>query len=64
MTQAELERELAHTTGESLATIRSRGFQLVEAPEVAPLTIDWDALQQVEPARRMQRPPRRQRVAA
>ena len=46
MTQAEFERELARQTGESLATIRRRGFQLIEAPEPAPLVVDWDSLQQ------------------
>jgi hypothetical protein len=44
MTQAELERELSHATGESLATIRHRGFQLVESPTPEPLTVDWDEL--------------------
>lgn len=64
MTQAELERELAAATGESRTTIRSRGFQLVEPPELEPLTVDWDALQQVEPVRRANRPRRRLAAAA
>ncbi len=44
MTQREFERELAHATGESIATIRRRGFSLVELPDREPLTVDWDAL--------------------
>ena len=32
MTQAEMERELAAVTGESLSEIRRRGFSLLEAP--------------------------------
>lgn len=64
MTHAQMERELSRATGESRATIRSRGFQLVEPPELEPLTVDWDALQQFEPVRRAQRPPRRLKAAA
>ena len=44
MTQAEMERELAEVTGESLGTIRRRGFQLVEPPVVYPRIVDWDEL--------------------
>src|ERR1700738_1682290 len=44
MTHAQMERELSRTTGESLSTIRRRGFQLIEPPAVSPLTVDWDAL--------------------
>jgi hypothetical protein len=50
MTQAEMERELANATGESLSVIRSRGFSLI-SPETEPLTIDWDEVQQVERSR-------------
>lgn len=64
MTQTQLERELSRATGESRATIRSRGFQLLEPPELEPLTVDWDELQQFEPARRIQRLPRRLKAAA
>jgi hypothetical protein len=46
MTQTELEKELAQQTGESLATIRCRGFQLIEAPAPEPQVVDWDALDQ------------------
>ena len=42
MTQRELDRELAHVTGESVDTIRNLGFSLVETPEPEPLTVDWD----------------------
>jgi hypothetical protein len=48
MTQRELERELANMTGESIDTIRSMGFSLVEPPELEPLTVDWDEVQQIE----------------
>ncbi len=51
MTQRELERELARATGESLATIRHRGFSLVEPPDDGPQTVDWDAVYPVEPSR-------------
>ena len=44
MTQAEMERELAAATGESLATIRRHGFQLVEPPVDFPHVVDWDTL--------------------
>ncbi len=64
MTQAELERELAAATGETVSLIRSRGFQLVEPPELEPLVIDWDAVYPIERARRVQLPPRRLKIAA
>ena len=44
MTQAELERELSELTGESLATIRHRGFSLVDFHDRGPQIVDWDAL--------------------
>jgi hypothetical protein len=44
MTHAEMERELSRSTGESLATIRRRGFQLVEPPVARPRLVDWDEL--------------------
>ena len=44
MTQAEMERELAEMTGESVGTIRRHGFQLVEPPMVYPRIVDWDTL--------------------
>ena len=55
MTQQEMERELAHVTGESLATIRNRGFSLVEPPNEGPHTMDWDAVYPVEPSRTRRR---------
>jgi hypothetical protein len=45
MTQAELEREISRATGESVGTIRSLGFSLIEPPDLEPLTVDWDALE-------------------
>jgi hypothetical protein len=45
MTQAELDREISRMTGESVGTIRSLGFSLVEPPDLEPLTVDWDALE-------------------
>ncbi|MCE9605494.1 MAG: hypothetical protein K8U03_11415 [Planctomycetia bacterium] len=59
MTQAELENELARSTGDSLSTIRRHGFNLVEVPDGEPLPIDWDELQQFESLRY---PPRRRPV--
>ena len=44
MTQAQMERELARATGESLSTIRHRGFSIIEPPELEPLVVDWDQL--------------------
>ena len=44
MTHSEMEHQLCRTTGESLATIRCRGFQLLELGNCRPLTVDWDAL--------------------
>lgn len=52
MSQAELDREIARTTGESLGTIRRRGFSLMPATPTAfdpeaeelrlPQYLDWD----------------------
>jgi hypothetical protein len=64
MTQAELDREVAQVTGETVNEIRSRGFQLIIMPERRPRYVDWDAVQRVEPIRyRLQRR-RRRRCAA
>ena len=40
MTQAELDREISRTTGESVGTIRNLGFSLVEPPKLEPLTVE------------------------
>lgn len=65
MTQAEMERELSGVTGETVSEIRRRGFSLVVMPERGPLTVDWDAVQQLErPRRILKRPQHRQRIAA
>jgi hypothetical protein len=51
MTQQDLDRAIAHRTGESLNTIRCRGFSIVKPqvqdfdPEpnwLSPQVIDWD----------------------
>jgi len=54
MTQAELEQAVADATGESLQTVRRRGFSIVQPLEVfdpddacdpqPPQVIDWDAV--------------------
>ena len=46
MTQAELNREVAQATGETITAIKQMGFvPLTESPvEREPLTVDWDAL--------------------
>jgi hypothetical protein len=44
MTQAELELEVARTTGESRSEIRRRGFSLLVMPHRRPRIVDWDAL--------------------
>ena len=57
MTQAELNREIAQVTGESVATIDGLGFvPLTSGPyEREPLTIDWDELDQQRVAMFVQR---------
>jgi len=55
MTQAELEAAVSRSTGESLSTIRRRGFSIVvpgpsiyepEPDEIAmPQMVDWDQVQ-------------------
>lgn len=42
MTQRELNSAIAATTGESVSTIRRRGFSLMEPDDAAPLMMDWD----------------------
>ena len=66
MTQAELEREVAGTTGESLSTIRNMGFSLANPdndgrepePIAAPNVIDWDEHYDADLPRRRHRPMR------
>ena len=56
MSSAQLEREIAQATGESLRTIRRHGFQLAcpdivdfdPEPSAPPATIDWDEHYRVE----------------
>lgn len=49
MSPHQLNRAVAHATGESLSTIRSRGFSLLalELPDedTGPQVLDWDAVQ-------------------
>jgi len=52
MTQRELEAEVAEATGESVRTIRRRGFSIVtplsvfdpDEDNTEPQMVDWDAL--------------------
>jgi len=70
MSTDQLEREIAQATGESLRTIRRRGFQLAmplvvefdPEPCAEPATIDWDEHYQIEAPR--YRAPRRRLLAA
>ena len=65
MTQAEFEREVADTTGESVCTIRNRGFGLMVMPDRSPLIVDWDYVQERDPLRYpARRRPVRRRAAA
>jgi hypothetical protein len=49
MTQAELNREVASRTGESVSTIRRLGFNLLDIPCRPPLVVDWDQLDRQRP---------------
>ena len=44
MTQRDLDRQVARATGETVSTIRSMGFGLMEMPDLEALTVDWDEL--------------------
>ena len=50
MTQAELNREVVAATGESMSTVRHRGFVPLTAMPYErgrdPLVVDWDELEQ------------------
>jgi hypothetical protein len=59
MTQADLNREVASRTGESVSTIRRLGFNLIEIPCPPPLVVDWD---QLDEQRSALLPDRQQRV--
>lgn len=61
MTQCEIDRAVAATTGESLTEIRHRGFGIVnlastrdhlEPVDRLPLVLDWDAVYPTDPPRR------------
>ena len=60
MTQAELEREVAEATGETLDTIRRRGFSLLDIYDRPPRVVNWDALDE----RRVSYLPQRRRAKA
>jgi len=49
MTQSELDRQIAHVTGESVATIKQRGFSTLRPipsePDRRPMTVNWDDAQ-------------------
>ena len=47
MTQADLNREVARATGESVREITQRGFNLLKIPPVEqePFVADWDEIQ-------------------
>ena len=64
MTHAEMERELSRATGESLNTLRHRGFQLIEPPTLSPLTVDWDELDSQRVSMLPQRSREKRRSAA
>lgn len=63
MTHSDFEQEVCQATGEELDVIRNRGFSLVVVPTRGPLSVDWDAVQQLEPMRYLPRR-RRKRCAA
>lgn len=64
MTQSDFEREVSRATGESMGTVRSRGFSLMEIPDLEPLILDWDEIYPTEPLRKPLPRKRRERVAA
>lgn len=57
MTQVEIDREVSRATGETMGTIKRRGFSILplpgdysdDEPHVLPMVVDWDA---VDAARR------------
>ena len=58
MTHVDFEQQVCQATGEELDVIRDRGFSLLIMPDRGPLSVDWDAVQQLEPMRYL---PRRRR---
>ena len=49
MTRNEIDYAVACATGESLSTIRRRGFSLVEPTWPAPLVMDWEEYDENRP---------------
>ena len=47
MTQRDLDREVARATGETVTTIRSLGFSLVEPGDPEPHTVDWEEMDEL-----------------
>jgi hypothetical protein len=65
MTQSDFEREVSRATGETIDTVRSRGFSLMEIPDLEPLILDWDEIYPTEPLRKpLPRKRREQQLAA
>ena len=64
MTRSEFEHEVALATGETIETIRGRGFSLVEVPDLEPLVLDWDEVYPTDRVRVIPRRPRRSHAAA
>jgi hypothetical protein len=61
MTQRDLNRAVAHATGETVDMIERMGFgPLTESIEREPLTIDWDESEELRAATR---PVRRRRLS-
>jgi hypothetical protein len=57
MTETKLYRAVAHVTGETLGTIKHRGFSIADPPRVAydpepygsPKVVNWDELDALRP---------------
>ena len=64
MTQRDLDRQVARATGETVSTIRSMGFGLMEMPDPEPQIVDWDELQSERLALLPQCLPPRRAIAA
>ena len=64
MTQRDLDRQVARATGETVSTIRSMGFGLMEIPDPESLIVDWDELDNARVSVVPQCAPRRRAVAA
>jgi len=63
MNQAQLEQEVAGRTGESIRTVRRRGFHLMEPIPPRPLVVDWDDIEGNRMGLFPMRPPRKVAIA-